>query len=92
MDYDLASFKPSLVAAGALWLSIQMVSEGAWLPILEHTSTYSVADLENVTNLLAKSLFMVQFGAHSKKYTATKQKYASASVSLSALSTDNNFT
>ena len=81
MDYDLASMKPSLVAAGALWLSIKLMSEGEWLPILEHTSRYSVSDLDNVTNLLAKSLYMVHFGAHSKKYTATKQKYASASVS-----------
>ena len=81
MDYDLASMKPSLVAAGALWLSITLITEGEWLPILEHTSRYSVSDLENVTSLLAKCLFMVHFGAHSKKYTATKQKYASASVS-----------
>ncbi|CAG5098484.1 Oidioi.mRNA.OKI2018_I69.XSR.g15710.t1.cds [Oikopleura dioica] len=78
MDYDLASMKPSLVAAGALWLSIKLISEGEWLPILEHTSTYSGADLENVTNLLAKCLFMAHFGAHSKKYTATKQKFAAA--------------
>ena len=81
MDYDLASMKPSLVAAGALWLSITLITEGEWLPILEHTSRYSVSDLENVTSLLAKCLFMVHFGAHSKKYTATKLKYASASVS-----------
>ncbi|CAG5097798.1 Oidioi.mRNA.OKI2018_I69.XSR.g15237.t1.cds [Oikopleura dioica] len=79
MDYDLASMKPSLVAAGALWLSITLITEGEWLPILEHTSRYSVSDLENVTSLLAKCLFMVHFGAHSKKYTATKLKYASAS-------------
>ncbi|KAH8369956.1 hypothetical protein KR093_001597 [Drosophila rubida] len=64
MDYDLASYKPSEIAAASLFLSLHLLNGNAragtgfnnkhWTPTLEHYSRYTPTHLRPITRQIAK--------------------------------------
>ncbi|EDW61454.2 G2/mitotic-specific cyclin-B [Drosophila virilis] len=64
MDYELASYKPSEIAAGSLFLSLHLLNGNAraatgfndkhWTPTLVHYSRYTAAHLRPITRQIAK--------------------------------------
>ncbi|KAM8711220.1 hypothetical protein ACLKA7_000370 [Drosophila subpalustris] len=64
MDYDLASYRPSEIAAASLFLSLHLLNGNAraatgfndkhWTPTLEHYSTYTAQHLRPITRQIAK--------------------------------------
>jgi len=76
VDYDLMSMKPSIVAAGALNLSLQLLGNNEWTDVLQHYSEYSNEDLKHVVNLLCKCLYQIEFTKTGQKLAAVKKKYS----------------
>jgi len=76
VDYDLMSIKPSIVAAGALNLSLQLLGNNEWTDVLQHYSEYSNEDLKHVVNLLCKCLYQIEFTKTGTKLAAVKKKYS----------------
>lgn len=74
-DYAMLAFKPSEIAAAALWISLR-VNESAitWNPTLVHYSTYTEKTLSPCINRLAK---LVKDNAASK-LQAVRNKYATS--------------
>ncbi|KAH8307058.1 hypothetical protein KR044_004234, partial [Drosophila immigrans] len=64
MDYELASYKPSEIAAASLFLSLHLLNGNAraatgfnnkhWTPTLEHYSRYTPSHLRPITRQIAK--------------------------------------
>ncbi|XP_034106716.1 G2/mitotic-specific cyclin-B [Drosophila albomicans] len=64
MDYELASYKPSEIAAASLFLSLHLLNGNAraatgfnnkhWTPTLEHYSHYTAQHLRPITRQIAK--------------------------------------
>jgi hypothetical protein len=76
MDYDLCTLKPSVLAAAALKLSMEVLAGEKWNTVLEHYSEYSCEELEYAVSLICKSLYQVEFTNTGKKLSAIKKKYA----------------
>jgi len=75
VDYDLMSFMPSVVAAGALNLSIKLIGGEEWSDLLTHYSQYSNSDLKHVVNHLARALYQIEYTKRGQKFNAVKKKY-----------------
>lgn len=80
MDYDLCTLKPSLLAAAALKLSLELLGNGEWGPLLQHYSEYSADDLVYTVNLLSRCLYQVEFTKTGAKLSAIKKKYSEAKL------------
>jgi len=76
MDYDLSSLKPSILAAGALKVAIDLLGEGEWTPLMQHYSGYAAKDLDFVVPLLNKALYTAEFSKNSQKMNAIKKKFS----------------
>jgi hypothetical protein len=76
MDYDLCTLKPSVLAAAALKLSMEILAGEKWNPVLEHYSEYTAEELDYAVSLICKSLYQVEFTNTGKKLSAIKKKYA----------------
>lgn len=76
VDYDLMSFKPSILAAGALNLSMQMLGGQEWSDLLVHYSEYNDTELTHVVNLFCKALYQIEFTKKGTKFSAVKKKYS----------------
>jgi hypothetical protein len=76
VDYDLMSIKPSIISAAALNLSLHLLGDESWSPILEHYSGYSNDDLKHVVNLICKALYSIEFTKTGIKLSAVKKKYS----------------
>lgn len=76
MDYDLCTLKPSVLAAAALKLSMEVLVGEKWNSVLEHYSEYSSEELEYAVSLICKSLYQVEFTNTGKKLSAIKKKYS----------------
>jgi len=75
VDYDLMAFMPSIVAAGALNLSIKLIGGEEWSDLLTHYSQYSNSDLKHVVNHLARALYQIEYTKRGQKFSAVKKKY-----------------
>nr|CBZ41115.1 Cyclin Bc protein [Oikopleura dioica] len=82
MDYDLCTFKPSIIAAGSMKLALEMHGDKEWDCRLTHFSGYKSDDLEFFINLLCKTIYMVHFTK--SKYQAIKKKYSSDKLCAAA--------
>merc|ERR1719402_2137807 len=76
MDYDLCTAKPSLVAAAALKLSLELLADESWGPVFQHYSEYTAEDLSYTVNLICKTLYQIEFTKNCSKLTAIKKKYS----------------
>lgn len=61
LEYDMAHIPPSLMAAGALFLSLRLLEPNAtlantWTPTLQHYSTYTTKEIVPVVCKLAQNL------------------------------------
>jgi len=61
LEYDMAHIPPSLMAAGALFLSLRLLEPNAslantWTPTLQHYSTYTTKEILPVVCKLAQNL------------------------------------
>jgi len=75
VDYDLMSFMPSILAAGALNLSMKLIGGAEWTDILTHYSEYSDSDLSHVVNLMSKALYQIEYTKRGQKFCAVKKKF-----------------
>lgn len=80
MDYDLCTLKPSVLAAAALKLSLEMLSNESWGPIFQHYSEYTEEELEYAVSLICKSLYQVEFTKTGSKLSAIKKKFSEAKI------------
>ncbi|EDW02619.1 G2/mitotic-specific cyclin-B isoform X1 [Drosophila grimshawi] len=94
LDYNLASYKPSEIAAASLFLSLHLLNGNAraptgfndrhWTPTLVYYSRYSAAHLRPITRQIAK----LARDAPTAKLRAIFNKYQSNKFHKIALSTE----
>jgi len=78
LEYELAHYPPSIMAAASLFLSLRILEPNAtigtvWTPTLQHYSTYKTRDLLPVVVRLAQAVLR----AKESKLQAVHTKYAS---------------
>jgi len=78
LEYDLAHYPPSLMAAASLFLSLRILEPNAtlanvWTPTLQHYSTYTARELIPVVVKIAQSILK----AKESKLQAVHTKYMS---------------
>jgi len=78
LEYDIAHFPPSLMAAAALFLSLRILEPNAtlstvWTPTLQHYSTYNTRELLPLVCKLAQVILKAKDG----KLQAVHTKYMS---------------
>jgi len=78
LEYDLAHYPPSLMAAASLFLSLRILEPNAtlanvWTPTLQHYSTYTTRELVPVVCKLAQAILK----AKESKLQAVHTKYMS---------------
>ncbi|XP_078541310.1 G2/mitotic-specific cyclin-B2 [Lissotriton helveticus] len=78
IDYDMAHFRPSEVAAAALCLSQKILGRGSWDPTTQYYTGYSEDSLLLVMKHMAKNVVRVNNGL--TKHLATKNKYATSKL------------
>ncbi|KAG9488168.1 hypothetical protein GDO78_007784 [Eleutherodactylus coqui] len=74
LDYDMAHFPPSQVAAAAFHLSQKVLGSGEWTPVLQHYMSYTESSLVLVMQHLAKNVMKVNRGL--TKFMSVRDKYA----------------
>ena len=77
LDYDLVNIPGSLLAAGALWLSLytldpSLASDTLWSPNLEYYSGYSAREVQAVLPRMAHNL--ISAPTHESQCIQTKYK------------------
>ena len=55
LEYSFLKFKPSMVAASAVFLSLYSLHRPAWTSTLEHYAAYSAADLKECVEALLEA-------------------------------------
>jgi len=77
-SYEFLRFFPSMIAASAIYLALQIISDGRppiWNDILIKQTHYDVLDLKDcVTKLRDLATTPTKYRAVRKKYTSTKRK------------------
>ena len=63
LEYSFLKFKPSMVAASAVFLSLYSLHRPAWTSTLEHYAAYSAADLKECVDALLEALGALVGGA-----------------------------
>ncbi|XP_006010328.1 G2/mitotic-specific cyclin-B1 [Latimeria chalumnae] len=76
VDYEMAHFPPSQIAAAAFCLALKVLDAGAWTPVLQHHMSYTEEDLIPVMEHMAKNVVKVNEGL--TKHMAVKNKYTSS--------------
>ncbi|ALC42288.1 CycB [Drosophila busckii] len=94
MDYELASYRPSEIAAASLFLSLHLLNDNAkaatgfrdthWTPTLEHYSRYTAAQLRPITRQIAQ----LAQDAPASKMRAVYNKYQASKFQAIALRTE----
>ncbi|XP_056408439.1 G2/mitotic-specific cyclin-B1 isoform X2 [Hyla sarda] len=74
LDYDMAHFPPSQVAAAAFCLSQKVLDGGEWTPTLQHYMVYTESSLVVVMQHLAKNVLKINRGL--TKFMSVRDKYA----------------
>ncbi|CAG5132595.1 unnamed protein product, partial [Candidula unifasciata] len=72
IEYDLLHYRPSLLAAAALYLSMFIIDGSTWSPTLQFYSSYSEEELIPLAQCLAKLVV----GVRNPKLTAVRTKYS----------------
>lgn len=75
-DYDLCSIKPSLLAAAALKLSLEILTKETWGAFFQHYSEYTEEEIEFTVTLFSKCLYQMEFTKTGARLTAVKKKYS----------------
>lgn len=78
IDYDMAHFRPSEVAAAALCLAQKILGRGSWDPTTQYYTGYSEDRLLLVMKHMAKNV--VRVNNNLTKHVATKNKYAASKL------------
>ncbi|XP_033020234.1 G2/mitotic-specific cyclin-B1 [Lacerta agilis] len=76
VDYDMAHYPPSQIAAAAFCLSTKILEEGEWTTALQHYMQYTETDLIPVMQHMAKNVMLVNKG--NAKHLTVKNKYATS--------------
>ncbi|WVN89476.1 uncharacterized protein L203_104701 [Cryptococcus depauperatus CBS 7841] len=80
VDHRLLQFEPSMLAAGAMWLSRLCLERGEWGPNLVHYSTYSEEEILPCAQVMLDYILDPEFDESSsfyKKYASKKHMKAS---------------
>jgi G2/mitotic-specific cyclin 1/2 len=80
LDHRFLQYRPSQIAAAAMWFSRRMLSRGPWGPNLVHYSGYAEDELMPIVHLLHESLRQkeIKYESLYKKYT--HKRFMKASV------------
>uniref|UniRef100_A0A8D0HFG6 Cyclin B1 n=1 Tax=Sphenodon punctatus TaxID=8508 RepID=A0A8D0HFG6_SPHPU len=76
VDYEMAHYPPSQIAAAAFCLALKVLDGGEWTPTLQHYMSYAEDDLLSVMRHMAKNVLLVNRGL--TKHMTVKNKYASS--------------
>ncbi|XP_022117536.2 G2/mitotic-specific cyclin-B2 [Pieris rapae] len=80
VDYSMAHYRPSELAAAAICLSLHLLSSAplteVWSPTLSYYSGYSFSHIEPIIRKISKIVFNIE----KSKFQAVYQKYTSASL------------
>ncbi|KFM81174.1 G2/mitotic-specific cyclin-B, partial [Stegodyphus mimosarum] len=76
LEYELAHYRPSQLAAAALCLSLKLLTKSEWSDTLKYYSKYSEEDVLP----LVQALCAVLLKADSSKHQAVHLKYASSKL------------
>lgn len=76
IEYDMAHIRPSLLAAAALWVSLQLLGSGVWTKDLTYYSRYTEKDMEPVASRMCRNLLSA--AAPSNRLNAIYNKYKSS--------------
>ncbi|XP_064489877.1 G2/mitotic-specific cyclin-B2-like [Ornithodoros turicata] len=68
MEYDMAHVRPSLVAAAALWLSLQLLKAGNWTKDLAYYSKYTEKQMAPVAKRMCRMILAAGTTAHKAIY------------------------
>ncbi|WWC67913.1 uncharacterized protein I206_101831 [Kwoniella pini CBS 10737] len=80
VDHDLLPYKPSLLAAAAMWLARLCLDRGDWTPNLVHYSNYSEKEIVDCAQAMLNHVLDPDFNDTSsfyKKYASKKHMKAS---------------
>ena len=87
-EYAFIKYRPSEVAAAAVWLALHTMRLPTWSPLLHDTSGYPSEELHNCVS----EMFAVFRKAESNNLQAVREKYAHAKfLCVSTLSPPESF-
>uniref|UniRef100_H3CGN8 G2/mitotic-specific cyclin-B2 n=1 Tax=Tetraodon nigroviridis TaxID=99883 RepID=H3CGN8_TETNG len=78
LDYHMVHYRPSEIAAAALYLSQLLLEALPWSPTQQHYSTYDEAHLKPIVQHMAKNVVLVTEGR--SKFMAVRNKYSSSKL------------
>ncbi|XP_032874470.1 G2/mitotic-specific cyclin-B1 [Amblyraja radiata] len=78
VDYEMAHYPPSRIAAAAFCLAQKVLSVGEWTPLLQYYMDHKEEDLVSVMEHIAKNIVKVDQGL--TKHLTIKNKYANCKL------------